>query len=245
MLVTSLVTSISYIILNCIESKEQIEIFEDLEDIIIKDCDVKESENKKENENLQKIYELNNDFVGWLKIENTNISYPVMQTDNNRKDYYLRRNFYKQNSQLGTPYIAEYCNIFTSDNVIIYGHNIRNNKMFGELENYKSKAFYSNHKIINFNTKYENAKYEIISVFKTVTNTDFKYYKFCNANSKQDFDIFIKKCKELSFYEIEKTAEYGDKLMTLSTCEYSNANGRLVIIAKKIITEMEENNCLL
>ncbi len=240
MLVASLVTSISYIIINYKKDKEQNEVFEELENIITEEQEEKSEEQQEENKNLQKLYELNNDFIGWLTIENTNISYPVMQTDSNRKDYYLRKNFYKQYSQLGTPYIAEYCNVQESDNLIIYGHHIKNNQMFGELENYKKKEFYNNHKVINFNTIYENADYEIISVFKTVAYTGFEYYKFVNSNSKQEFDTFIKKCKELSFYETEKTADYGDKLITLSTCEYSNKNGRLVVVAKKLMTELEE-----
>lgn len=243
MLVASLVTSIIYIIINYKEDKEQNEVFEELENIIT-ECQEEQNEKqeKKQEEsiNLQELYKLNNDFVGWLKIENTNISYPVMQTENDRKDYYLRKNFYKQYSQLGTPYIAEYCNIKTSDNVIIYGHHIKNNQIFGELEKYKKKEFYNNHRVINFNTIYENAEYEIIAVFKTVAYTGFEYYKFVNSSSKQEFDTFIKKCKELSFYETEKTAEYGDKLITLSTCEYSNKNGRLVVIAKKIKAGLEE-----
>ena len=241
-LIISFALSVIYILKNYKEDKKQNEVFEELENIVLEEQEENEdnTEEKKENINIQKLFKMNNDFIGWLKIENTNISYPVMQTDNNRKDYYLRRNFYKQYSQLGTPYIAEYCNITTSDNVIIYGHHIKNNQMFGELEKYKKKEFYNNHKIINFNTIYEKADYEIIAVFKTVAYTGFEYYKFVNSNSKQEFDTFIKKCKELSFYEIEKTAKYGDKLITLSTCEYSNQNGRLVVVAKKINTKLEE-----
>lgn len=165
-----------------------------------------------------------------------------MQTDGNRKDYYLRRNFYKEYSILGTPYIAEYCNVQTSDNVIIYGHHIKNSQMFGELEKYKKKEFYNNHKIIKFNTIYENADYEIISVFKTVaySNNGFKYYQYYDFKNESEFDTFINKCNELAFYNTEQTAEYGDKFITLSTCEYSNTNGRLVVVAKKITNELEE-----
>lgn len=239
MLVASLVTSISYIMINYKEDKKQNEVFEELENIITESNEEKK-EQKKETINFKKLYELNNDFVGWLKIENTNISYPVMQTENSRKNYYLRKNFYKEYSQLGTPYIAEYCNIQTSDNVIIYGHHIKNNQMFGELEKYKKKEFYKSHKIISFNTINENANYEIVAVFKTVAYTGFEYYKFVNSSSRQEFDTFIQKCKELSFYETKNTAKYGDKLITLSTCEYSNKDGRLVVVAKKIKTELEE-----
>ena len=239
MLVASLVTSISYIMINYKEDKKQNEVFEKLENIITESNEEKK-EQKKETINFKKLYELNNDFVGWLKIENTNISYPVMQTENSRKNYYLRKNFYKEYSQLGTPYMAEYCNIQTSDNVIIYGHHIKNNQMFGELEKYKKKEFYKSHKIISFNTINEKANYEIVAVFKTVAYTGFEYYKFVNSSSRQEFDTFIQKCKELSFYETKNTAKYGDKLITLSTCEYSNKDGRLVVVAKKIKTELEE-----
>ena len=237
MLVAIFVTSIIYIIMNYTEDKEQNEVFEELENIVTEEKEEKHEEHQEESINLEKLYDLNNDFIGWLKINATNISYPVMQTDSNRKDYYLRKNFYKEYSQLGTPYIAEYCNVQTSDNVIIYGHHITNYQVFGELEKYKKKEFYDNHKIINFNTIYENADYEIIAVFKTVAYTGFKYYEFINSNSQNEFDTFIKKCKALSFYETGKTAKYGDKLLTLSTCEYSAKNGRLVVVAKKITAE--------
>ena len=237
MLVAIFVTSIIYIIMNYTEDKEQNEVFEKLENIVTEEKEEKHEEQQEESINLEKLYELNNDFIGWLKINGTNISYPVMQTDSNRKDYYLRKNFYKEYSQLGTPYIAEYCNVQTSDNVIIYGHHITNYQVFGELEKYKKKEFYDNHKIINFNTIYENADYEIIAVFKTVAYTGFKYYQFINSSSEDEFNTFIKRCKELSFYDTGKTAKYGDKLLTLSTCEYSAKNGRLVVVAKKITAE--------
>lgn len=237
--IISLLISVIYIIKNKMQDKKQNEIFEELENIVTEKQDEKR-EQQEESINLQELYELNNDFLGWIKIEDTNISYPVMQTDSNRKDYYLRKNFYKEYSQLGTPYIAEYCNVQTSDNVIIYGHHITNYQVFGELEKYKRKEFYDNHKIINFNTIYGNADYEIISVFKTVAYTGFKYYEFIDSSSQDEFDTFIKKCKELSFYEIEKTAKYGDKLLTLSTCEYSAKNGRLVVVARKITSELEK-----
>lgn len=235
--IISLVLSVIYIITNKVQDKKQNEVFEELENIVTEEKEEKHEEQQEESINLEKLYELNNDFIGWLEINGTNISYPVMQTDSNRKDYYLRKNFYKEYSQLGTPYIAEYCNVQTSDNVIIYGHHITNYQVFGELEKYKKKEFYDYHKIINFNTIYENADYEIIAVFKTVAYTGFKYYEFINSSSEDEFNTFIKRCKELSFYDTGKTAKYEDKLLTLSTCEYSAKNGRLVVVAKKITAE--------
>lgn len=225
LLVASLVTSSIYLYMQYKEDKTQEDIFEELSNVIVED----DSESNEETNNkvdVSKLHEENNDLIGWIQIENTNISYPVMQTEQERKDYYLKRNFYKQYSSLGTPYIAEYCNVIESDNVIIYGHHITNNKMFGELENYKNKNFYNDHKIINFNTIYGETDYEIIAIFKTIayTNTGFKYYDFVKAETEQEYNNFIDECKKLSLYEIEKTARYGDQLLTLSTCEYSNKN---------------------
>ena len=107
--------------------------------------------------------------------------------------------------------------------------------MFGELEKYRNKEFYNNHKIIKFYTKDNLTKYEIISVFRTIANSEFKYYEFVNANDEREFETFITKCKELSFYNTENNAEFDDKLITLVTCDYSLKNGRLVVIAKKVL----------
>ncbi len=229
MLVSISLISIFFIYKDKKEDYEQEKVFEEIIDI------VSESEEKEENAiNIEELYKINNDIIGWLKIDNTNINYPVMQTKD-RPNYYLKRNFYKKYSSLGTPYIAENCNIETSDNLIIYGHHIKGKRVFGELENYKSKEYYNNHKNIKFYTMQEKAEYEIIAVFKTIAYTGFRYYEFYNAKDEREFCTFVNKCKELSFYDTEKIAEYGDKLITLSTCEYSNPNGRLVVVARKIV----------
>lgn len=232
-LISTSLISIFFIYRNEKENIKQEEIFEKLE-IIANNNDSEKFEKQEEKINIEELYKINKDIVGWLKIENSNINYPIMQTKD-RPNYYLNKNFYKNNSVLGTPYIAEYCNIELSNNLIIYGHNIKGNKVFGELENYKSKEYYNNHKIIKFYTMKENAKYEIISVFKTIAYTGFPYYKFYNIRDEREFNTFINKCKELSFYNTDISAQYGDNLITLSTCEYSNKNGRLVVIAKKIV----------
>lgn len=215
------------------EDKIQENIYEEIIEV------AKEKENKEENEeqqeiNMQELYNVNNDIVGWLKIDNTNINYPVMQTKNT-PNYYLRRNFYKEYSQWGTPFLSENCDIQSSDNLIIYGHHINNSKMFGELEHYKKEEYYKNHKYIKFYTMNEKKEYEIIAVFKTVAYTGFKYYQYSDFNNEREFETFVNKCRELSFYNIEKNINYGEKLITLSTCEYSQKNGRLVVIAKEIL----------
>ena len=181
----------------------------------------------------QELYLQNEDMVGWISIDGTTINYPVMQTKDN-PNYYLKRNFEKEYSDLGTPYIQEDCDLLTSDNLIIYGHHISGSRMFGALEDYKSKSFYEEHKTIRFDTLTQQGEYEIVAVFKTVaySSEGFRYYDFVRAESEEEFNAYVETCRELALYDTGVTAEYGDKLITLSTCEYSAANGRLVVVAK-------------
>lgn len=176
----------------------------------------------------------NPDMVGWIKVEGTNINYPVMQTPN-EPNFYLKHNFEKEYSDLGTPYVQEDCDIAASDNLVIYGHHIKGQKMFGALEEYKSQSFYEEHKTIQFDTLTQHNEYEVIAVFKTVaySSEGFRYYDFVNAKNEDEFNAYVEKCRELALYDTGVTAEYGDRLITLSTCEYSAQNGRLVVVAKK------------
>lgn len=181
------------------------------------------------------IYALNNDLIGWISTPGTNINYPVMQTKDN-PNYYLKHNFEKQYSDYGVPYVAENCDIDISDNTVIYGHHMKNGTMFSDLVSYASQSFYEEHKIIRFDTLGGFGVYEIIAVFKTpvYTESGFRYYQFTNAAAQEEFEAYVDQCMALSLYDTGVTAEYGDKLITLSTCEYSQQNGRLVVVAKKI-----------
>ena len=233
LLIAIMLISSYFLCKNLQEDNKQEEIFEEIKVIAEDNNGDNNKETKNNNINMQKLHEINNDIVGWIQIDNSNIDYPVMQTKEN-PNYYLRKYFYKQYSYLGTPYLAESCDINSSDNLIIYVHHINNSKMFGELENYKSQEYYSNHKFIKFYTLEEYREYEIIAIFKTIANTGFKYYNFINDINEAEFDTFVSKCKELSFFNIDKIAVYGDDLLTLSTCDYSSKNARLVIVAKRI-----------
>ena len=180
------------------------------------------------------IYAQNSDFIGWLRIDGTGIDYPVMQSKDD-PDFYLKRNFGKEYSRFGLPYMQANCNL-SSDNIIIYGHNIKSKSMFNELTRYKDKDFYAAHKYITFDTLDERRTYEVIAAFKTVAYSDsgFQYYDFVNANTEEEFNDYVAKSRALSFYDTGVTAEYGDKLLTLSTCEYSQKNGRFAVVAKLI-----------
>lgn len=187
----------------------------------------------------KELFDQNNDMAGWIMVDGTQINYPVMYTPDN-PDFYLKHNFEKEYSDYGVPYIAEHCDpIEPSDNVIIYGHHMKNGSMFTGLMEYEDRDFYENHKVIRFDTLTETAEYEVIAVFRTTVydDTGFKYYLFANAEQEAEFTDYVEQCKSLALYETGVTAEYGDKLLTLSTCEYSRTNGRLVVVAKRIMEE--------
>lgn len=248
LLIVTIAISSYFILKQVLQEQKQDKEFEQLEEIINISNEEDTTDNnhteEKNNNNtnkstkidLQKLKEINSDIVGWIKIDGTNINYPIMQNG----DYYLRRNFYKNYSTYGTPFIASYCELNKSDNSIVYGHHMNNHKMFADLEYYKNKSFYNNHKYIKLYT-FENNKtieniYEVIFAFKTVaySNKGFNYSSFYNANTRLEYCDFISKCKELKLYSTNNSAVYGDKLLTLSTCEYSQKNGRMVVVAKKI-----------
>ena len=183
------------------------------------------------------VYIRNGDMVGWIKIEGTKVNYPVMQTKE-RPNYYLKRDFDGNASDWGSIYVREECDVNKpSDNVTIYGHNMVDCSMFGDLKNYSSKQFWEGHKEIFFDTLSEYHVYEIFSVFKTSANEGegFAYHQMEDAANEQVFNDFVAQCKKLSFYDTGITPVYGDKLICLSTCEYTLDNGRFVVAARRII----------
>ena len=179
------------------------------------------------------VYAQNSDLVGWISIPGTRIDYPVMQTKDN-PNFYLKHAFDKSYSSYGVPYMQENCDVGISDNLMLYGHHMNNGSMFSDLCKYESEDFYREHKTIRFDTLDSFGEYEVIAAFKTVAYSEegFKYYHFVNAESAGAFDGFIAECKALALYETSVSAEYGDQLITLSTCEYSRTNGRMVVVAK-------------
>lgn len=182
------------------------------------------------------LYEMNNDMVGWIKIEGTMVNYPVMQSPD-EPNYYLNHNFNKAYSSHGCIYAQEDCNVDKpSDNVVIYGHYMNDGSMFAALQRYVRQSFYEEHPYIIFDTLTEYHTYQIFAVFRTTATVGkgFVYHRFETAKDPAEFDAYVASCKELSFYDTGYTPVYGDKLICLSTCEYTLENGRLVIMAYRI-----------
>lgn len=185
------------------------------------------------------LYSENSDLYGWLKIEGTVIDYPVMYTTQENSQFYLHRDWNKQESKEGLLFADERTTDET-ENVIIYGHCMKNRTMFGSLKDYKNIEFYEKHKYIEFNTLYEKSTYEIVSISKGIVyyteepQDEYLYYYHTELDTVDEFDAYIKNAKDNAYFETGVTAKYGDKLITLSTCDYWTENARLYIVAKKI-----------
>lgn len=188
-------------------------------------------------EEYQTLYNKNKKLIGWLKIDDTIIDYPVMQTANN--EYYLDHNFNQEYDKNGSLFLDKDCDVVRRNtNLIIYGHHMKSGKMFGNLNNYSSEEYGKKHALIQFDTIYEKGTYEVMYVFRSrIYNEDevvFKYYQFFDAASEAEFNSNMQEMAALSLYDTGVTARYGDELLTLSTCDSSEADGRFVVVAKRV-----------
>ena len=198
--------------------------------------DAKTGETRVVLEEFGELYQMNSDIVGWMKIPGVDVDYPVMHTPDN-PEFYLRRNFDKEKNTRGCLFIQKECDVFApSDNITIYGHHMRDGSMFGKLDKYRKAAFREENPYIYFDTLTELHTYEVMAVFLTTASVGegFSYHRFVNAASEAEFDKFVDQCQKLALYDTGIDAQYGDKLICLSTCEYSQTNGRLVVVAKRV-----------
>lgn len=185
----------------------------------------------------RELYEGNSDLVGWICIDDTKINYPVMQTPDDQ-NFYLHRNFNKDYEVGGCLFVQANCDVFEpTDNVIIYGHNMNDGSMFNNLKKFLSEEYWKQHQYITFDTLYEHHTYQIFAVFTTsATAADgFRYYEFVDAcGDAKMFNNYVADCKDIGIYKTGVTPMYGDKMICLSTCEYTHTDGRLVVMAKCI-----------
>lgn len=196
----------------------------------------------------EELYKENSDLVGWIKIEDTLINNPVMQTkigeNNNDPNFYIHRDWEKKESSHGLIYIDASCEL-DGKNIIIYGHRMKDNTMFGSLKYYKEEKYYKKHSIINFDTLYEEREYEIIGVClakvyysgdtdeAVIKDDEFTFYKYAQINNENEFQEYIDYVKRNSLYKIDFDVQYEDELITLCTCDYYTKDGRLLVIAKR------------
>ncbi len=217
-----------------VEDKKIIEEVQEYEPVVPEEAPTKTSKMIK----VEELQANNSEVKGWIEIENTSINFPILQgTDNN---YYLTHDYKKDYSWYGSIFLKTESDINNvNSNLIIYGHNMGDNEMFHSLLEYRNKSFYDEHKTINITTENEERKYEIVSAFMSrVFYEDeknvFRYYNCINFNNDSEYNDYINNVKKIQLYDTGVTANYGEQLITLITCEYSKENGRMVIVAKKI-----------
>ena len=189
-----------------------------------------EMESERTGRNLSGLLALNSDCIGWLSIPGTAVDYPVMHTPGNPQKY-LRQNFYGEYSQSGVPFLDGRCNA-DSANLIIYGHNMNNGTMFSNLRCYTDPAFCAEHSVIEFETADGLKLYEVFAVLKT-DNAD-EWYAFISAEEKESFDERIGSIMAQSLYKPDITPEYGQRILSLSTCYGSSKSGRLLVLAVQV-----------
>jgi len=189
----------------------------------------------------RKMYKTNSDLAGWIVINGTDINYPVVQSKV-YQEFYLDHNFDGEEDNAGSVFAdARNDLMLPDDNIIIYGHNMKDGSMFGTLQYYLDKDYYDKHNMLSFDTLRKHGTYKIavvgLSKISEESDGTFKYYDFINADSKKAFKKYVENIKKLEAYDTGISLEYGDKLVTLSTCNSVEKDGRLFIVAKEVKNE--------
>lgn len=184
------------------------------------------------------LYEQNGDMVGWLRIEGTDIDYPVMQTPGDN-EYYLRRGFDKLYATSGTLFLDERCSLGPDPtaNWLIYGHNMSDGTMLGELDRYADPDFYTEHPTFTFDTLTTPGTWQVVAVIRTKLGQDeLPYYTFFDAHSRAEWQRRVDAILDLALYDTGVTPEYGDQLLTLSTCGTSSfyTDERFAVLAVRV-----------
>ncbi len=195
---------------------------------------------------------MNDEINGWITIPDTKVDYPVLHhlNDEPGNEYYLYRNVQKEDSKPGSIFLDSRCSFDdvgedgtlqtpNSDNLIIYGHNMRDLSMFGTLKYYRTEeTYYDEHPIIQLNSNYETYQYKIFGYFiadaEDKTDTRFEYWNEINFSGEKEFYNYVNEVKRRTLRITNVDVTYGDQLLTLSTCNNAFDTARLVIVARRV-----------
>ncbi|HRR76101.1 MAG TPA: class B sortase [Ruminococcus sp.] len=200
---------------------------------------------------------INPDIAGWIKIANTQVDYPIVldpgEIEENSKfygpEYYIPDSYYLDHDLDGSylrcgSLFFDYRNVFGSDeeeqseNLIIYGHNMANNSMFGSLRRYRQDySFYDVSPFVELSSNYRDYDYVIFAFLITSGNyegNDFVYWNMEELDDKKDFDFYVDRCKKSAMLDTGVDVQYGDKLLTLSTCYADEDNSRFLVVARRL-----------
>lgn len=195
---------------------------------------------------------MNSEINGWISIPDTKVDYPVLHhlDDEPGNEYYLYRNVQKEDSKPGSIFLDYRCTFDdvgedgtlkspSSDNLIIYGHNMRDLSMFGTLKYYRTdENYYDEHPIIQLNSNYETYQYKIFGYFiadaEDTTDTRFEYWNAIDFSGEKEFYDYVNEVKRRTLRITNVDVTYGDQLLTLSTCNNAFDTARLVIVARRV-----------
>ena len=237
-LIITAITSATYILLYFYNSHKNKNLYTDILSNIEENRENKAGQESSVLVNaVKELQKENADVKGWIKIDGTNINYPLLQTTDN--DYYVSRNYKRENSKYGSIFMNYNSDLKNEkSHVIIYGHDMKDGQMFAGLLNYTNKAFYEENPFITIATDEKEEKYKIICVFKSRQFYEddtgvFRYYRYFDFNTQNELKEYVNNCKKEQLYDTK--ADITDsQIITLTTCEYSQDNGRLVVVAQKI-----------
>lgn len=186
-------------------------------------------------------FQANADMAAWLEVPDTKMDYPVMWTPRD-ENYYLLRGFDGSSDKNGCLILdTDSCLEPATTNLIIHGHNMKSGAMFGELTKYEDATYAAEHSKMYIHTPTTVREYEVIAAFRSQvykkSDDVFKFYKFFEASSEEEFLDFYNNIKEMSIYDTGVSASFGDRFLTLSTCTYHVENGRFVVVAKEVSEE--------
>lgn len=176
--------------------------------------------------NLQPLFEQNPDCIGWIYIENTAVNYPLMHTPK-EPEKYLRKSFSKKSSSAGVPFIEANCTP-TCDNLILYGHNMKNGTMFADVTKYRDRDYLEAHPVIEMETAQGIKQYTVFAVIQAKNNDS--WYGFHSALDEAEYNSYVADIKERALHDTGITPKYGQQLLTLSTCYGKTKSDRILVI---------------
>lgn len=186
--------------------------------------------NEDRSHKFKRLWDINGDIVGWIRVPGTKIDYPVVQTKDN--DYYLRRNLKKEWAIRGTAFMDYRSEGKAGDlNTVIYGHNMKDGTMFGNLSKYKKKTFFEENQYIEYDYPGGTTKWQVFSAYIYKSENDYFKATFFD---EEDYQGYLQDCKNRSIYDTGVLVEDGGRMLTLMTCTYEYDDARFVVQAKLI-----------
>ena len=180
--------------------------------------------------NLAPLFEKNAGCIGWVFIEGTAVDYPVMHTPDEPQRY-LRKNFDKEYSTAGVPFLKGICTL-DCDHLVLYGHNMKNGTMFSDVTQYRSKDYCTEHPFIEFETARGLKRYAVFAVVQVKNNDG--WYEFHTAANETEYTEKVSEIKRRALYDVGIIPTYGQQLLTLSTCYGATKNDRIIVIGVEV-----------